>query len=290
MILHGENLIISANGSVLAGAKTCSLDVDVDTIKVSSPTDGDWEHVIAGIKSWKISTGHLLPNVMSQYPIVEAVSPSWVEMGNGANPKVTFTLHNGSNLYEGKGLYIFNYTKNVTTEEWGVTVFGPYNTDDVAIDRQNFVDGLNNSIGNDPSSFRVIVSKDAFTITPGMQNAIATRLNIAKDYIPLISGHGAFAAIGGVGNARGICLGHSGRDAGAHVRAYYIDSLIQTLETPLRSAVERVGQMFTISLQIDGFGTDRLQGTALCKQFKVSAAKGSLMQGSFSFVGSGPLQ
>ena len=60
MILQGKNLIVKADGSVIAAAKSCTLNIECDLIKVSSPTDGQWEHIIAGMKSWSVSTTHLL--------------------------------------------------------------------------------------------------------------------------------------------------------------------------------------------------------------------------------------
>lgn len=60
MILQGKNLIVKANGEVIAAAKSCTLNIECDLIKVSSPTDGQWEHIIAGMKSWSVSTTHLL--------------------------------------------------------------------------------------------------------------------------------------------------------------------------------------------------------------------------------------
>ena len=60
MILQGKNLIVKANDEVIAAAKSCTLNIDCEIIKVSSPTDGQWEHIIAGMKSWSVSTTHLL--------------------------------------------------------------------------------------------------------------------------------------------------------------------------------------------------------------------------------------
>jgi predicted secreted protein len=60
MILQGKNLIVKADGDVIAAAKSCTLNIDCEIIKVSSPTDGQWEHIIAGMKSWSVSTTHLL--------------------------------------------------------------------------------------------------------------------------------------------------------------------------------------------------------------------------------------
>lgn len=60
MILHGDSLIIMLNGSVIAGAKTCRISVKANTNRVSSPTDGQWEHSIVGIKSWAVTADHLV--------------------------------------------------------------------------------------------------------------------------------------------------------------------------------------------------------------------------------------
>jgi predicted secreted protein len=126
MILQGKNLIILVNGSAIAAAKSCTLNIDCEKIKVSSPTDGQWEHVIAGMKSWSLSTSHL-------------------------------------------------------------------------------------------------IKADT------------------------------------------------------------------TADTPIRNAVARVGQTYTIRVQVNGLTHDLLTGSALCHTFQVTATKGNLMQGSFKFQGSGPL-
>ncbi len=60
MILQGKNLIVKANGDVIAAAKSCTLNIESEIIEVSSPTDGQWKHIIAGMKSWSVSTTHLL--------------------------------------------------------------------------------------------------------------------------------------------------------------------------------------------------------------------------------------
>ena len=60
MIYQGRNLIIKLGGTAIAAAKTCSVKVDAQTIEVSSPTDGQWEHCIAGRKSWLVSVGTLV--------------------------------------------------------------------------------------------------------------------------------------------------------------------------------------------------------------------------------------
>lgn len=60
MTINGKNLIITAGGQVLFGATSCKITVDVATNEVSSHDDGEWEHIRAGKKSWKIDTRHIV--------------------------------------------------------------------------------------------------------------------------------------------------------------------------------------------------------------------------------------
>lgn len=59
-MLNGKDLIIECDGKPLAAAKSCSIEVNAETIQVSDIVHGGWEHYRAGRKSWKISTGHLV--------------------------------------------------------------------------------------------------------------------------------------------------------------------------------------------------------------------------------------
>lgn len=63
MIIHGRNLIITAGGVAIAAAKSCSIDVDAEMLKVASADDGQWEHSIPGRKSWDVTTNHLLTSI-----------------------------------------------------------------------------------------------------------------------------------------------------------------------------------------------------------------------------------
>ena len=66
MAILGKNFVVSwdASGELLpiAGGRTDEIQTDCDIIKVSSPNDGEWEHSIAGRKSWSISVGWLMVN------------------------------------------------------------------------------------------------------------------------------------------------------------------------------------------------------------------------------------
>ena len=74
MVLNGGTLIIKFNGSVIAGAKSCHINIKADTNEVSSPTDGQWEHSIVGRKSWSVSTNHLVVySASTDTPIKDAI-------------------------------------------------------------------------------------------------------------------------------------------------------------------------------------------------------------------------
>lgn len=69
MALLGKNLIISIGGTPIAAAKSCDIDVDCDTIEVSSVTSGAWRNYIAGRKGWSVSCGYLVTPQKFHYPL-----------------------------------------------------------------------------------------------------------------------------------------------------------------------------------------------------------------------------
>ena len=73
MILHGKNLIISANGKAIAAAKSCDLEISADVIPVASPSDGAWENAIPGRKSWKAICNHLVTGIVESASMVGTV-------------------------------------------------------------------------------------------------------------------------------------------------------------------------------------------------------------------------
>lgn len=64
--------------------------------------------------------------------------------------------------------------------------------------------------------------------------------------------------------------------------------LIPASGTPLKSDTEMVGQIVTLTMQTDMPG-DTISGSAIVEQWSASGAVGSLVNGSFSFCGNGPL-
>jgi hypothetical protein len=70
MIIHGKDIIIKADGEVIAAATSCELDISADIIKTASPTDGQWQHGIAGRKSWRASCSHLVTDILDPVQMV----------------------------------------------------------------------------------------------------------------------------------------------------------------------------------------------------------------------------
>lgn len=66
-IIQGNDVIIMADGTALAAAKSCSISVTADTIEVSSPMQGTWRQYLTARKQWTLTTSHLVRS----YPITD---------------------------------------------------------------------------------------------------------------------------------------------------------------------------------------------------------------------------
>lgn len=63
MILHGNNLIVQADGTAIALSKSCIVDVKSEKHEVAVHAAGDWKAYIPGRKSWSVQTTHLVTAV-----------------------------------------------------------------------------------------------------------------------------------------------------------------------------------------------------------------------------------
>ena len=70
MFIKGKDVILKMGGTAIAAAKSCDVNIQADLIKVSSPTDGGWEHSIAGRKSWSASCSHLVTQIANSAAMV----------------------------------------------------------------------------------------------------------------------------------------------------------------------------------------------------------------------------
>ncbi len=60
-------------------------------------------------------------------------------------------------------------------------------------------------------------------------------------------------------------------------------------DTTIRSMLDRVGQTVRLTFTMRDDPADSLTGAAICTACKITATRGNLIQGSFSWKGSGPL-
>jgi hypothetical protein len=138
-----------------------------------------------------------------------------------------------------------------------------------------------------------IGSYDSWRLTADIRAKINQVLQVPLDQIPLATAptNKQVAIIGTRGaNSKGIGLTSEAAIAGVHVSAWYGEDKVQVPATVLKNSLQRVGTEVTLRMQIDGNGIDTLSGSAICTHAKITATKGSLMQGSFTFEGTGPLQ
>lgn len=71
-MIHGGKIIVSKKSgnswvTAVAAAKSCEIGSTAEAIPISAPSltgsDGSWQYVIAGLKSWRVTVNALVTNV-----------------------------------------------------------------------------------------------------------------------------------------------------------------------------------------------------------------------------------
>ena len=201
MYLKGKDVILMMGGTAIAAAKSCDVNIQVELIKVSSASDGAWEHSIAGRKSWSASCSHLVTDILDPVQMVGAAVTLQVCMVNIGLPIRYFLL------------------TSPTIQQQSAT------------------------------SVDFIVWDDQ-----------AKRFLGCKDNI--------------------------------FNRKYYINWLNKEIytEAPIGSKFCLTSTGSTYTLTAGGLVEDKLSGPAIVKEWKLTASRGNLAQGSFRFEGVGPLE
>lgn len=288
MILQGKNLIISANGIVIAGAKSCDVEVECDTIAISSPTDGQWEHRIVGRKSWKVSTSHLVPLETEPSHIIKAVGTC----NKDGSINSAYHIIDGM-LYDGgtRGLSVFSYYWYAGTHssQFIPSYHATFDTYGDISNCQAMIDAMNSNIDN--GDLVVITSYDAYAMTAALKQAINTKFGIPLESMPEVNpGQRASFALAGIAGGSGIAFANM--NEGSEVRAELLLNYARTAisRTPVKDILTKPGTTLTLQVQTEGLPYDRLTGTAICKTARVTASLSNLIQGSFRFEGTGPLE
>ena len=283
-MLQGRNLIIAINGSTIAAAKSCTVDVQADTIKVSSPTDGEWEHIIAGRKSWQVQTSHLMPNAASAFG-VEAFAVA----NNGVTAPYPSTLRAGIHTYTiaMRGLSLYG----IYSDGGGAILIGNVDTyENPDTTCQQFADLITGT----GFAQLAIVSWDAYGMTDALKTVIANNLHVDMTGVQTGTTRDALVVIGNKGGSgAGIIQYHhaEGGIVGGTARAslnFYNNNGINPAAI-LKSHIGKVGTEVTLRMQVDGYGEDYVSGSAIVTAFKSQGSIGNLLTGAFTFKGNGPL-
>lgn len=284
-IYKGKDLMVMADGKVIAASKSCTVNVECDDIPVSSPTDGEWEHIIAGRKKWKVTTNHLVVNPSGQYPVIEVTSPVWGD--NTARGSITFSGQTYSFTAPSIGIGVFGVS--ITNGVMEVYLEGWYDTRE-ASGITGCISAIESAVSE--NTLVALVCNDTCVINADLRTAISTRLGIPSDRIPLVNDTMvSLAAIGNQNaNGTGIIVVNTGRHNRAHCKASFVEgAYISALEPRVKQFLLRAGSTVTLSMQIDNAGTDYLSGQALCTATTMTATNGNLLTGGITWKGSGPL-
>ena len=285
MVLHGRDLIVTANGVAIAAAKSCELQVSCDDIEISSPTSGQWREFIADRKEWAVTTNHLVVNnhaydcKVTAFAMAHPGAAQAIISGGTVNGSVLTTT--GMN----RGLNVWLIDKTTYQQVGSLENFDTY--DDNAGESARLVTYLEGLSGN---YIIVIVSLDSFGMSADLQTKLNTLLGWPTSVLSncTTAARMAFVGIGDTATHKGTANLMKGTGATAKAKLLLANGA-PLATTPLRDAVARIGQTYTLQMSVDGLADDVLTGTAICKQFKVTGNLGNLAQGSFSWKGSGAL-
>lgn len=279
-------MIVTANGMAIAAAKSCELQVSCDDIEISSPTSGQWREFIADRKEWAVTTNHLVVNNHAYDCKVTAFAMA--HPGAVGQAIISGGTVNGSGLTTtgmSRGLNVWLIDKTTYQQVGSLENFDTYS--DLAGESARLVTYLEGLSGN---YIIVIASLDSFGMSADLQTKLNTLLGLPTSVLSncTTAKAMAFAGIGDTATHKGTASLMMGNGANAKAKLLLANGTPVTT-TPLRDAVARIGQTYTLQMSVDGLADDVLTGTAICKQFKVTGSLGNLAQGSFSWKGSGAL-
>lgn len=118
MAVIGNYVYVESGGAIIAGTRSNEIETSVETIEVSSPTQGYWGNIITGRKRWQLTTNYLMStvddlgdllNVGSTYTLLTKASGGSSYLSGSAiltTCKITATVGNlvqGSFVFQGNG-------------------------------------------------------------------------------------------------------------------------------------------------------------------------------------------
>lgn len=125
MLIHGRNLLIYADGTVVAAARTCKISMDVDAEQISKPGSGNNRSYLAGRKGWTVSVTSLIQIAHTRFSLSRTPL------------RLTFVVRNGSTL---------------TTDR--MTGNAIINKSEIAAQKGNLATGTFNFLGTGPLTYQ----------------------------------------------------------------------------------------------------------------------------------------
>lgn len=264
-VYHGEDLFVMADGIVLAGSKSCELDISADVLEKAPQTNGQWREFLPGRKSWQLVTNHLLLNEKT----ANLISASC----HDGVARLSYPSGSGD-VVSGGIVGVALTSRPSSPQEFDMST---------EVGRENFSNWL--EMYEDTSTVLMVAGHD-FVIDAGLKLEITDYLHVDVSSWQL--GTRANAAFILQPDKGCIASFTDTPVAGAHVNAFINNGIFSESQC-LTSFADMVDSTFDLRLQVQGYVDDNLCGRAICRRFKVTATKGNLMQGSFEWVGTGPL-
>lgn len=282
MIIQGRDLIVAANNVAIAAAKSCTLNVEVDTIEIARHNTQNWKEFTTGLKEWKVSTSQILESQQGSTGAIEVMSASH----NGVNnPSAEVNIVGYKYVISSRGITLFYVKYNSSTGTYTVSNPTTYDT----YDNPSICQDIYNELlePSEPADFLVMCSCDALTIDQGIEEVISQDYN-CYNIRQVTQARVPFAAILSVNNPTSSVAIMGELSSTARLKMQ-LQGATPVLAKPMVDQLNMVGKKVWITVKVDGLPNDQLQGWAICREWKEQGSINNLVQGSFSFTGTGPL-
>lgn len=317
MIIQGNNVIISHGDIPLAASKSCTINTNADTIETSSPLQDKWRTYIPSMKSWSLTTNHLVvSNSVIDGHIGAVSSTSSDDMKTRCKvPSVygsDFVLASqGFNVFaikrdNEKGYIVDTTPKKVADDPKRSSMyffrFQIYSTYDLIASstRSDLATAMIAKLKeiSDAGNIIGIITMGPWMLTKEVADAIKTYTNVDLSSLQTETEYNRAMVIFGKqdwkdnkGNAAGILKMSLGESPAETVSVdINMKEGAPVTETKLKDFLEKAGEDLKLTCEVKGFPFDKVSGNAICTSAKITATRGNLLQGSFSWKGNGPLE
>lgn len=91
-IIHGRNLIIKADGTAIAAARSCEVTITSESIEISTPLSGKYKEYIAGRLGWNVTTNQLVTDAVENLKMAGKIVTLMFYVKKDALPFARFTV------------------------------------------------------------------------------------------------------------------------------------------------------------------------------------------------------